>query len=90
MSRIPFDDLADIDIMHLHHVMSIFYREPNAIAPGSFFTKLLEAWGVADQVNSARLAAAFPTYGRIIDSIQIEMIEGNSGFYDEQFARLTR
>lgn len=40
--------------------------DPRGIEPGSFVTKLLEAWTRADLGNSARLTLAFPILGQAI------------------------
>ena len=40
--------------------------DPRGQEPGSFTTKLLEAWARADQVNGWRLAQAFPLLGMAV------------------------
>ena len=37
---------------------------------GSFIAKLLEAWVLADSVNAAKLAQAFPAYGEALELLQ--------------------
>lgn len=37
---------------------------------GSFTTALLTAWWLADDINSVRLADAFPAYGAAIDLLR--------------------
>lgn len=46
--------------------------DSRGIQPGSFIEKLLEAWTRADQGNSARLSAAFPTLGAAVYLSQTE------------------
>lgn len=40
--------------------------DPRGYEPGSFTTKLLEAWTRADLENGARLASAFPILGQAV------------------------
>lgn len=40
--------------------------DPRGYEPGSFTTKLLEAWARADLENGARLALAFPILGQAV------------------------
>lgn len=46
--------------------------DPRGQEPGSFTAKLLEAWARADQDNSARLRAVFPTLGAAVHISQSE------------------
>lgn len=60
------DDLASEAARDLLGV----YRQPGGWATGSFRTKLIEAWNVADNSNHARLSLAFPELGFIIELFQ--------------------
>lgn len=46
--------------------------DPRGQEPGSFTTKLLEAWTRADHENSARLAMAFPVLGTAVAISQMQ------------------
>lgn len=58
------------------HLLWMNGRDPRGYEPGGFMTKLLSAWGNADQSNSGRLALAFPVYGDALDQVRIYGYDG--------------
>ena len=54
----------DVTLDQVAHVL--WSTGNGGYAPGSFITKLLEAWRLADRGNQLRLARGFPEYGYLM------------------------
>lgn len=67
-STIPDSLAGKVSLEDAAHVLWNFNQ--GGYEPGSFTRKLLDAWGSADYVNSARLAEAFPGLGAAIEISQ--------------------
>lgn len=69
---------ADIEALELEDAANhvLYFVNEGGYPPGSFTTKLLQAWAAADLINSAKLGAVFPAYGWCMDRYKAGDTEG--------------